>query len=103
MRFKVVSVKVEFTVLEGLSGCFFFNPPPFFFFTLFVDFRPRYVLDLARLVGILGIPWSVLSELLCASLYAEQCICVCSLFADGGHGSRSLGGKGTQGSEVSRL
>lgn len=61
------------------------------------------MLDLARLVGILGIPWSVLSELLCASLYAEQCICVCSLFADGGHGSRSLGGKGTQGSEVSRL
>lgn len=98
MHFKVVSVKVEFTVPGGLSGCFL---TPFLFFTLFVDFRPRYVLGLARLVGILGISWSVLSELLCVSLYAEQCISVCSLFADGGHGSSSLGGKGTQGSKVS--
>lgn len=75
-----------------------FNP---LFFTPFVDFHPRYVLDLARLVGISGIPWSVLSEVLCVSFYAEQCICVCSLFADGGHGSGSLGGKDTQSSQVS--
>lgn len=47
---------------------------------LFVDFHPRYVLDLARLVGILGIPWSVCQKFcVCLSMQNSASVCVLCL------------------------
>lgn len=69
MHFKVADMQIEFT--ESRLG--FSNLPPFFFSLYgFVDFPPRSVLDLARLVGIFSIAWFMSLELLCVSLYVEQ-------------------------------
>lgn len=48
------------------------DPVLFFSPSHFVDFPPRSVLDLARLVGILSITRFMSLERLCVSLYVEQ-------------------------------
>lgn len=91
--------KVAFVRLSsGFSDAVcFFSPLS----TIFVGFPLHYVLDLARLVGIFSIPWFVSLELLSVPLCVGQWICV--LFTDGGYSGSTLGGKGTQGGQISWL
>lgn len=74
MHCKVADVQIEFTELRFFWPCVFFV-----FSTIFVDFPPHCVLDLARLVGIFSVTWFVSLELLNVSLYVEQWICVLCL------------------------
>lgn len=76
MHCKVADVQVELSELEFCWPCVLFC---FFLSTIFVDFPPHYVLDLARLVGIFSITWLVSLELLSVPLCVEQWVCVLCL------------------------